>query len=345
MQDNNTQKNDSQKDGSNDDERGGNNGTGQGGKGNNDTIDLTDIAGADDVDLDLGAAQDGVVIAQIDNNGDDTVDETVEIDVDEDDDITVIGTDGDNVFAGGAGDDVIVGSAGDDAVTGGDGDDTIDYSDLNAGVTISSAGVIDKGDLGTDTVGEFDVEAGTIEVVETVVANEDQTNVVDSTSVQGAVAIDIDLDEGTFIGNIVENAGDFQAGEFFAVTLENFDDVLGSDNDDQITGDGQANLLTGAAGTDIINGASGNDTINGGTGSDTLTGGDGEDTFVFALADGADTITDFDVGADVLEFADFAASDVTTSTEGGDTTLSYGDSELVLEGVVEEDLSGLLMIA
>jgi Ca2+-binding RTX toxin-like protein len=52
--------------------------------------------------------------------------------------------------------------------------------------------------------------------------------------------------------------------------------------------------LTGTTGNDTLTGGTGNDTITGGLGNDTLTGGAGADLFIFnSLADGIDTITDF----------------------------------------------------
>lgn len=71
--------------------------------------------------------------------------------------------------------------------------------------------------------------------------------------------------------------------------------------------------VTGTAIADVIKGGSGNDTITGGKGADILTGNGGADTFVFDGAAGAtqsgatfgmfDTITDFVVGTDKLQFA------------------------------------------
>jgi Ca2+-binding RTX toxin-like protein len=79
------------------------------------------------------------------------------------------------------------------------------------------------------------------------------------------------------------------------------------------TGNGLANLLTGNAGANLLAGLDGNDTITagagddvlmGGVGADLLTGGLGADIFRFGSAlEGADRITDFVAGTDVLEFS------------------------------------------
>jgi Ca2+-binding RTX toxin-like protein len=60
----------------------------------------------------------------------------------------------------------------------------------------------------------------------------------------------------------------------------------------------------GTSGNDTISGSSWNDTIAGGAGNDTLSGGAGNDVFVFKSGFGQDTITDFSVGHDVVEFRD-----------------------------------------
>ena len=61
--------------------------------------------------------------------------------------------------------------------------------------------------------------------------------------------------------------------------------------------------------------------------------------------DGADLVTDFDVGVDALAFSGVDTSDIEVATGEADTTLSYGDSQILLANVVEEDLSSLLLIA
>lgn len=325
---------------------GGNGSTRQGKDRDSDTIDLEDLAGTSDVDLDLSDPDgDGLVTADIDADGDGTADETVEVELPDGNEITVVGNEGDNTLLGSDGEDIFIGSAGDDAFDGAGGEDTADYSDLDSPITIRSAGGLDKGGLGTDSLGTFDVAAGTIEVVEVVIGDKGEQNVVDSTSVQGAVATDVNLATGAYTGNIVVDAGGFSAGDSFSLTLENFVDVLGSNNDDQIVGSRAANLLTGAAGTDTIAGGKGDDTIIGGTDNDLLTGGRGADVFEFVDGDGADTITDFDVGVDALVFSGVDTGDIALAADDGDTTLRYGDNEILLAGVVEEDLSSLLLIA
>lgn len=81
-------------------------------------------------------------------------------------------------------------------------------------------------------------------------------------------------------------------------------------------------MLQGALGNDTLRGGAGDDTLIGGAGADVMTGGAGADVFVFRDAShsthGArDTITDFRVGEDRLDFFDLGGagfSDLVTVT-------------------------------
>jgi hypothetical protein len=62
-------------------------------------------------------------------------------------------------------------------------------------------------------------------------------------------------------------------------------------------------LINGGSGAETIVGGSGADTIIGGAGADTLTGGGGADQFKYTTAgSGADTITDFTLGTDIIRY-------------------------------------------
>ena len=119
--------------------------------------------------------------------------------------------------------------------------------------------------------------------------------------------------------------------------------------------------IYGGAGDDIIFGQEGDDIISGGSGDDILYGGSGSDTFLFdSAADGHDTIKDFDVNEDVLDFSglisgysnvqdaiDHFVFDV--NNNGSDTVVSVntagGSVDLVtLEGVAI-DLADLASIS
>ena len=91
----------------------------------------------------------------------------------------------------------------------------------------------------------------------------------------------------------------------------------------------------GTSGNDTISGTSANDTIAGGAGNDTLSGGSGNDTFVFRANLGQDTVTDFTIGSDVLEFrdgifADAAAALAAATVSGSDTLITIDAGNTVL---------------
>jgi Ca2+-binding RTX toxin-like protein len=100
------------------------------------------------------------------------------------------------------------------------------------------------------------------------------------------------------------------------------------------TGNTLDNILVGNTATNILSGGDGDDILDGGKGADKLSGGAGSDTIVrHSLAEGKDTITDFQTGAggDVLDISDIligyvdGVSDsddfVQCVTAGGSTTI------------------------
>ena len=114
------------------------------------------------------------------------------------------------------------------------------------------------------------------------------------------------------------------------------DNVLkGTLNGDVLVGRNGDDRLTGALGADILDGGAGNDKIDGGGGNDTLTGFTGKDTFVFAAGSGNDTITDFELGLDVITFAGKRLQardlffDSTETTDGVLLTFDSGDTVLL----------------
>lgn len=93
--------------------------------------------------------------------------------------------------------------------------------------------------------------------------------------------------------------------------LHSLENVSGSSHDDTISGDGNANVLNGRAGSDvlfgrfgndILDGGIGDDILDGGAGDDFLVGGAGDDQFVFGINSGNDSIADFDIFRDTLDY-------------------------------------------
>ena len=106
-------------------------------------------------------------------------------------------------------------------------------------------------------------------------------------------------------------------------------------------GDGTGGSLTGTDGADLLTGTDGNDVIDGLLGDDTYTGGAGADQFVLAIAQGIDTITDFEVGIDQISLGGLTPDGVRFFEMGSDIFLLTNSNELlgVMPGVTGLDSS------
>ena len=142
------------------------------------------------------------------------------------------------------------------------------------------------------------------------------------------------------------NGGSAQGDQFFAIER-----VLGSLNGaDTITAGGRQAIYAGFGGNDILKGGAsddrlwggdgedtlsggrGNDILNGGAGADLMTGGSGRDVFVLIGENqGADRITDFHLGEDVLKFS----KGPLTFTGNGSTevTIAHAQGVVILDSV------------
>jgi Ca2+-binding RTX toxin-like protein len=105
----------------------------------------------------------------------------------------------------------------------------------------------------------------------------------------------------TFVYTLADNDGLTAAADF---TVH----VAGINPDSpvaDIAGGSGIDVIYGTSGDDILNGGDGDDILFGRLGNDELTGGGGADTFVYrAVAEGPDTITDYDLDEqDVLDIS------------------------------------------
>ena len=108
--------------------------------------------------------------------------------------------------------------------------------------------------------------------------------------------------------------------------------VVGGGGADNVTGNDANNLLRGGAGDDTLDGGAGDDLLVGGTGADSLTGGAGADTFRYpSSAFGADTITDFEDGSDIIDLAGSGLrfSDLTIGDNGQDKIVNAGSGNTI----------------
>jgi Ca2+-binding RTX toxin-like protein len=119
---------------------------------------------------------------------------------------------------------------------------------------------------------------------------------------------------------IVENAGGGVDNVRSSVTSYTLPDnvenltLIGTNGQ---TGIGNAlnNIITSTTGNDTLVGGLGNDILAAGTGADRLTGGSGNDIFVFPKVGVGSTITDFHIGADLIDLRPMMAASAYHGTD------------------------------
>ncbi|MTH95010.1 calcium-binding protein [Roseibium sp. RKSG952] len=245
-----------------------------------------------------------------------------------DHDDVIIGNDEDNTLMGFGGDDIIYGVGGNNTIYAGDGNDTVYGGSGKDIIYIGSGGGYYDGGGGINTLAFEDTDNGVI----------------------------VDLSTSTLSD---DGFGDT------SVTILNFQNVHGSNQNDIIIGDENDNVLYGADGDDIIYGGGGNNVLVGGDGDDTLIGGDGNDTLIstggndtltggggsntFYLSGGYVTITDFDPDTDYILITNgdydvsLSKSDSYLDTDDGVTFYDDdGQAYLTIEGYDYDDISGLI---
>ena len=100
-----------------------------------------------------------------------------------------------------------------------------------------------------------------------------------------------------------------------------------------LTEGGTGGGLTGTDDTDTLTGTAGDDLLDGLLGDDTYTGGAGTDQFVLGIAQGIDTITDFEVGTDQISLGGLTPDGVKFFELSSDTLVLTNSNELI--GVVQ----------
>lgn len=194
---------------------------------------------------------------------------------------TLYGGDGGDQIEGGVGNDALFGGGGADELKGGEGDDRLaggTGTDVLYGGADNDTWVLDEDGIGDSFFGGSG------------------TNVLDATDVGSGVTLKFASDgEGAVLAG--GSVGSFV--DISQAALGSGSDVVDASGD--------------STGVSVDTGA-GNDTLAGGAGDDTLSGGSGDDVFVLSDAGGNDTITDFELGHDLLETADLQ------DTTGGQVT-------------------------
>ena len=282
---------------------------------------------------------------------------------------------GDDEFDGGAGDDELDGGAGDDELDGGAGDDRFFYSSGDGNDSIEGAAGYDRlvlTDIRPDqtsleredgswklTVGEQVLELG---------ANIGGLEAIEFTYSGRA---DVTLPEQVWNADNAMGllTPDERVAEFRRVQLTDGDDrseatnrddpqrtlpvrIEGLDGNDYIAGSNSGNdtliggagndTLIGGGGNDVLDGGDGDDILSGGRGNDTLTGRAGSDLFTIGATQGRSTLTDFNVGEDLLYLGVAAGTDLEAAENSeGHLTLSVNGTEVVLRGLDLNDVPNL----
>lgn len=322
------------------------------------------------------------------------------------------GGDGEDILLGGKGDDVIAGNKGNDFMFGGSGDDMLvwnngDGSDLMDGgqgydqVQVNFNTDLVNDDLQNKDVAEFSVtdqgvqfarievndqtefglfqlDIRNTEVLETNFGGGDDTAVLKDTVLK---EIELDLDGGDGVdtldlsqvaNGVKVNLAKEKIGKS---TVENFENIIGTEFDDKLIGDKGDNEISGLGGVDTIRGRDGDDLLIGNKGNDFVFGGKGNDTLVWNNGDGSDLLNggrgydkvqvNFDTdlvnddlqNKDVAEFSvtdkgvQFARIEVNDQTEFGlfqldirkteelETNFGGGDDTAVLKDSVLNEIS------
>ena len=218
------------------------------------------------------------------------------------------GNNGDNTLNGAGGADSLAGFNGSDTLNGGDGDDILNGgsgADMSLGGIGNDFHYVDNfGDQVFELAGE-----GTAD------------RVLTSVTYQLTAGAEIEL---------ITTTGRSGTGAI---------DIIGNEIAQTIHGNDGVNTLFGMEGTDTLFGFAGADVLDGGDDNDVLSGGAGADTFQFSDGVfGADTVTDFANGVDLIGFEGIAGvddfSDLTITANGGNALITLPDgSTITLTGV------------
>lgn len=232
-------------------------------------------------------------------------------------DDTINGLDGDDVINAGLGADTVDGGEGNDRIHGNDGADSLDGGNGDDTLYGQAGDDTLNGDDGNDTL---DGGAGADSF--------DGGNGFDTVSFRAAAGgIVVDVDGSTDTGVAV--------GDDF-VSIERF--WMGTGGDTFIGSATDNTEVWGIEGDDILTTGAGADRLNGGIGNDTMTGGAGADVFVLSAGNsGADTITDFADGQDLIQIYGGTStqfSDLTIADDGsGNALITLADgSTITLSG-------------
>ena len=245
---------------------------------------------------------------------------------------------GDNHVYSGTGDDTIIAGAGDDIVHAGDGNNTLILGEGDNTVNSIVLGV------GLSSIGQNTIYTGSGADTFILAPGSGVATIVnfDSSDRFKLAGLTPDFLRGIGFSDLTIA----QDGDDTAISLTGTEDVLAvlqNVQADTVTSRnfGEGQTLTGTDEDDILIGSDADDLLDGLLGNDTYTGGTGADQFVLAIAQGVDTITDFELGIDQISLGGLTPEGVRTLEVGDDTLVLTNSRELigVVQGVTGLDSS------
>jgi len=133
------------------------------------------------------------------------------------------------------------------------------------------------------------------------------------------------------------------AGEDTIIGNGGNDTLRGNRGNDNISGGNGDDFLYGGRDNDYLDGGDGNDLISGEFGNDFLIGGEGRDRFVLESGGGADVITDFKKGEDLIALSRGLTFDQIRVSQGADGALITipitGEILATITGVTASDIT------
>ena len=150
---------------------------------------------------------------------------------------------------------------------------------------------------------------------------------LDNISVTGTSIVDGTSNDDNLIGGDGKDKISGFNGQDILNGLAGDDELDGGNGDDKLFGgDGNDSLLGGSE-QDQLFGDAGDDLLDGGSGDNTLTGGFGADTFVLST-EGKNTITDFQIGEDVIGLGSGLTFDsLSFMSQNGGTSIATVDNQ------------------
>ncbi len=202
-----------------------------------DIVDYSHINNAIEIDLRLADSQ-------VINDGSGTKDTLISIEtiIASTSNDSLTGSNTKDVIYGRAGNDYFVGNAGNDTLFGELGDDTFEATSLTDGSDFIDGG--SSSESNGDTIDYSKI-----------------LRITDGTT--GGITVDLKDQDGTSTATVVVNSGNND-------TIDNIENVFGTQNNDTIYGNDTKNTLYGNSGDDTFRGGLGNDYIDGGASGETI---------------------------------------------------------------------------